>query len=50
MSLLSQKAKERADEASHVHAVFTKVLKQQAARHKKLSGPAGAEIKAHDRA
>jgi hypothetical protein len=30
MSLLSEKAKMRADEASHVHAGFTKVLKQQA--------------------
>jgi hypothetical protein len=43
MSLLAQKAKERADEASRVHALFTKVLKEQAARHKKLRGPPSTE-------
>jgi hypothetical protein len=36
MNLLARKAKERADEATHIHAFFEKVLKQQAARHKKL--------------
>jgi hypothetical protein len=36
MNLLAQKAKERADEATHIHALFEKVLTQRAARHKKL--------------
>jgi hypothetical protein len=35
MNLLARKAKERADEAAGVHALFAKVLKQQAAGHKK---------------
>ena len=34
MSLVAQRAKERAEEAARVHAVFTKVLRQQAAEHK----------------
>jgi hypothetical protein len=36
MNRLAQKARERADEATRIHAWFEKVLEQQAARHKKL--------------
>jgi hypothetical protein len=42
MSLLAEKAKERADEAIRVHTVFGQVLKEQAAKHKKLASPGTA--------
>ncbi len=35
-----QKAKERANDATAVHALFAKTLKQQAAREKKLGSQA----------
>lgn len=42
LNLLAQKATERADEATRVHALFTKVLKQQTAQHKRLGVTATA--------
>jgi hypothetical protein len=49
MNLLALRAKERAEEATRVHAAFTKVLTQQAARHEKpglTANPGGAEATA----
>ncbi len=40
MSLLAEKAKERADETTRGHARFAQVLKQQAAQHQILGNPA----------
>jgi hypothetical protein len=36
MNLLARKAKERAEEAAAVHQVFVEVIRQQAAKQKKL--------------
>jgi hypothetical protein len=49
MSLLAEKAKERADEVTRVHKVFGQVLKERAAKHKKPASPAtagGADVPA----
>jgi hypothetical protein len=49
MSLLAEKAQERADEAVSVHKVFVRLLKEETARHKQLASPAtagGAEVPA----
>jgi hypothetical protein len=40
--LLAEKAKERADEVARVHKEFGRVLKEQAAKHKKPASPATA--------
>ena len=40
MSLVAEKAKERAGEAMRVHKVFVPVLKEKAAKHKKLGSQA----------
>jgi hypothetical protein len=39
LSLLAEKAKERADEAGHVHTLFVRVLREKAGRLKNLGSP-----------